>query len=120
MHSGEFLLIDMDTLCRGNAVYEFAGMFNAYIAYNEPDRENAMQFFGVSADVTEYLFNKTLERYLATDDEDVISRAFKKAALVGYTEMVKTFAEEDENSVATAHYKEKLIELINEVNELSF
>ena len=46
IQNGEPLLIDMDTLCMGHPVFEFAGMFNAYVAFAEHDHQNIMDFFG--------------------------------------------------------------------------
>lgn len=120
MQNGEALLIDMDTLCRGNCVYEFAGMFNAYVAYNELDNDNPLSFFGVSFDTTKYLFNKTLELYLGTTDKAVLDLAYKKSAVVGYTEMVRIFASDDVNSESSQYYIKRLIELVDEMDSISF
>lgn len=119
MQKDEVLLIDMDTLCTGNAVFEFAGLFNAYIAYSDLNKNNSMEFFGIPYETTEYLFYKTLETYLGTADKAQFDLACKKSALVGYTEMVKTFAEEDKNSAASIHYINQLIKLINELDSIS-
>ncbi len=120
MQNGEALLIDMDTLCRGNAVYEFAGMFNAYIAYSDLNKDNSMEFFGVPFETTKYIFDNTLKQYLGTDDEEIITSARNRAALVGYTEMVKDFASDDPTSEAAKHYITMLTNLIDKVDSISF
>lgn len=120
MQNDEALLIDMDTLSRGNAVFEFGAMFNAYIAYSDLDKENSMNFFGVPFEITEYLFNKSLEMYFENYSEEELSLAYKKAALVGYTNMVKTFVEDNEDEKSIEYYKNKLIELIDKVDSIAF
>ena len=37
---GEMILIDMDHLALGDPVFEFAGLFAAYIAFNEDDPDD--------------------------------------------------------------------------------
>lgn len=120
MQNDEALLIDMDTLSRGNAVFEFGAMFNAYIAYSDLNKDNSMEFFGIPFETTEYLFNKSLELYFDNYSEEELSLAYKRAALVGYTNMVKSFVEDNEDEKAIEHYKNKLIELIDEVDSIAF
>ena len=33
LQNGESLLIDMDTLCSGNPIFELASMYNAYVGF---------------------------------------------------------------------------------------
>lgn len=42
MQNGETLLIDMDTICTGEPVFELASMFNAYVGFGSIDASNVV------------------------------------------------------------------------------
>lgn len=70
------MLIDMDSLGLGDPVFEFAGLFTAYIAFNEDTPDNSMDFFGLDRETCLRLFRETLCRYLgcASVPESVMDR----------------------------------------------
>ncbi|MBO7403768.1 MAG: anti-sigma factor antagonist, partial [Clostridia bacterium] len=47
LQNGESLLIDMDTLCHGYPIFEFASMFNAHGGYSELDHTVIENFLGM-------------------------------------------------------------------------
>lgn len=118
MQNGEVLLIDMDTLSRGNPVFEFSAMFNAYVAYNDLNHDNAMEFFGISYETAGYLFNKTLEMYLGEGAD--VAAARNKVALVGYTYMYFIFYYYySDRTEAIEHYRTKLLEYVDLVDDIA-
>ena len=80
----DFLLIDMDTLSKGNPIFELAGIRAPYVAFEEDDPGNSERFLGVKAELSRSIYEDVLSRYLGKDDP-----AFKdKIALVCYIHML--------------------------------
>lgn len=89
VQNGEVLLIDMDTLCTGNPVFEFASIFLAYLGYSEGDHSIVESFLGIKREITEKIWNKTLRLYFDTDDEEKLREISDKARIIGYTRMMR-------------------------------
>ncbi|MBQ9879303.1 MAG: phosphotransferase [Clostridia bacterium] len=89
LQNGEVLLIDMDTLCVGNPVFEFGSIFNAYQGYSEYDHSVVQEFLGIPYETSTEIWNKTLRRYFDGADEAFLKTAAEKAMLVGYTRMMR-------------------------------
>lgn len=117
LQNGEVLLIDMDTLCTGNPIFELAGMFNAYMGYAATNHNNTEEFFGISYETGKYIWEKTLEMYLGTDNKELIELTEKKASLIGFTRLMRrtnNFPEERQK-----FYTDKVIELTEELDSLA-
>lgn len=90
LQNGEALLIDMDTLCYGDPVFEFASVFNAYKGfYDGRPAVVGDTFIGIPYDLGIEVFNKTLKGYFGTDDEAFLESVVEKSALVGYTRLLR-------------------------------
>jgi len=89
LQDGEVLLIDMDTLCYGNPVFELASMFNAYVGYSALDHSAVERFLGISHETACAFWKKSLQLYLGTEDEAVLTEAENKAKILGYTRMMR-------------------------------
>lgn len=89
MQNDEVLLIDMDTLCMGHPVFEFASVFLAYVGYSENDHTIVEKFLGIPYDIAVKIWDKTLRLYFGTDDEQKIKEYEDKAKIVGYTRMMR-------------------------------
>lgn len=89
MQNGEVLLIDMDTICVGHPVFEFASIYLAYLGFSEIDRSNVEQFLGISYETAEQIWRKTLQLYYGTEEEEKLSYFADRAMLVGYTRMMR-------------------------------
>lgn len=89
LQNGEVLLIDMDTLCYGNPVFEFASIFLAYVGYSEGDHSIVESFLGIKREITEKIWDKTLRLYFGTDDGEKLREISDKARLIGYTRMMR-------------------------------
>lgn len=90
LQNGEVLLIDMDTLCYGDPVFEFASIFNAYKGFYDgrpPVEGNT--FIGISYELGIEVFEKTLRLYFGTDDEEYLKEIKEKSALIGYTRLLR-------------------------------
>lgn len=87
--NGETILIDMDTLSYGHPIFEFASMFNAYRAFGETDHENSRKFLGFDYETAGEIWDKSLRCYLDTEDENRIREVSEKAAVIGYTRLMR-------------------------------
>ena len=84
MYSDDSLmLIDMDTVCLGDPVFEFAGLYAAYIAFNEDEPDNTLRFFGIDRETASRIVQDTLLAYLGNPDEAVFQQAMEKVRLAG-------------------------------------
>ena len=89
LQNGEVLLIDMDTLCVGHPIFEFASIYNAYVGYSELDHGILENFLGISRDQGLYFWKKTLELYFDDKTKEEIAEIEKKAMLVGYARIMR-------------------------------
>ncbi|MBQ0037641.1 MAG: anti-sigma factor antagonist [Clostridiales bacterium] len=125
VQNGEALLIDMDTLCQGHPVFELASMFNAYRGFSELDHSVADSFLGIPYETASYFWNRSLQLYLDTNDAEKIARVEKKAMLVGYTRLMRRRIrrkglESDEGRREIETYKNHIVQLLDEVDSLTF
>jgi uncharacterized protein (TIGR02172 family) len=89
LQNGETLLIDMDTLCTGNPIYELAFIYNAYKGFGISDISAVEKFLKLPADLTYSLWRGILTAYLGTDDEAKINEAEEKASLIGLLRVMR-------------------------------
>lgn len=125
VQNGEALLIDMDTLCYGNPVFEFGSIFNAYVGFHELDPNVSMEFLGIPDELTRKFWKKQLSMYFDTEDEAKLAKIEKKAMLVGYTRLMRRSIrrkalESEEGRRAVEVYKNHILELVNELDTLVF
>lgn len=89
LQNGEALLIDMDTLCQGNPVFELGSMFNAYLGFSELDHSVCLSFLGIPYDISKQIWTKSLQLYLGTDNPIRVQEVENKARIVGYTRLAR-------------------------------
>lgn len=124
MQNGEVLLIDMDTLCTGNPVFEFASIFLAYVGFGETDPGVMESFMGLPFDRTQYIWQKTLELYFGTTDEAVLTSYADRARVIGYTRLLRRTIRRESGTEAgqalIAHCKAQLSALLARTDSLAF
>lgn len=121
LQDGEVIMIDMDTLCVGDPVFEFAPIYLAYCGFGAVDHSQTERFIGVSWDQAQYIWKQTLRGYLGTDDPAVLQEAENKAQLVGYTRLLRrTLKREPGNTALIEHCRTRLAELLPQVDSLAF
>lgn len=91
--NGENLLIDMDTLAMGHPIFEFAGIFMAYVAFSSVDRDNVKGFLGIDYECAVQFWKSTLKYYFEGKDQAFIDDVEKKAAMICFTRLVRRTAE---------------------------
>ncbi len=124
IQNDEALLIDMDTLCVGNPVFEFGSVFNAYIGFHAQDLQHAGEFLGITADTSFEVWHKTLVKYFGTTDEKKLEAIAKKAKVIGYIRLLqravrRTLHNGEDHSASIVFYKKELTKLVNEVDSLA-
>ena len=87
--NGEYLLIDMDTLCHGHPIFELASMYNAYVGFGLVDPEIIEKFMGLPAETCHTFWRKSLEYYLDTRDDAIINAVEAKTRIVGLTRLLR-------------------------------
>ena len=81
--TGELMLIDMDTLCLGDPVFDFGSLFNAYVGREMVSPGNNQQFLGITAEQGKVFWNKTLEFYFNCSDSEKLKEIERRAMIVG-------------------------------------
>lgn len=125
LQDGETLLIDMDTLCLGHPIFEFASIFLAYIGFGEVNHDNTMQFLGIPYEMGEEFWHKTLRLYFDTDDEDRCEEIANKARVIGYARMMRRTIRRNglntpEGQAVIANCRNQLAKLLPVVDTLCF
>jgi uncharacterized protein (TIGR02172 family) len=125
LQNGESLLIDMDTLCYGYPVFEFASMYNAYCGFSELDHSAVERFLGIPRDLSVAFWNRSLELYLGTTDEKAVSDVEDKARIIGYARMMRRSIRRnglntEEGRAVIENCRSQLLELVDRVDSLTF
>ena len=81
---GEPMLIDMDTLATGHPVFDLAGLYVTYVAFEEDDPENGRSFLGIDNDKCAYIWKKILEFYTEGASEAEREEIELKIRIVAY------------------------------------
>ena len=80
---GALMIIDMDTLCTGDPVFEFAGLYMTYVAFEQDDPGNTVQFHAIDAETARSIFYCTLNSYLGDPGEDALRAAEDRIRVPG-------------------------------------
>ena len=125
LQDGEVLLIDMDTLCTGHPVFEFASIFNAYQGYSELDHDNMLQFLGIPYETGTRIWEKTLELYFDGKSKEEIAEIADKAKLIGYTRNMRRLIRRDalnneKGKAEVENCKKHILELTEKLDSLVF
>ena len=125
MLSGDdMIVIDMDKLCTGNPVFEFAGLYAAYIVFGEDDPDDIRTFLGIEQETADRFFYGTLKLYLENPDDQAMEEALRKVRLAGYLRflyirMVEHSSVQSElKNLQIQHTSEHLTELAGQVASL--
>ncbi|MCF0146415.1 MAG: anti-sigma factor antagonist [Eubacterium sp.] len=89
MQGDEAMLIDMDTLCMGDPVFEFAGIYSAFVGFVEFEPDDQPPFLEVSKETCFYIWKQLLIKYFETDDSETLERIGFKCALLGQVRIME-------------------------------
>ena len=119
----EPLLIDMDTLSTGDPGFDLQGIYATYVLFNEDEPDNTEKFLGIPADLSQYVFDRTLEYYFEGKSREELEAARKKISLVGcirflYQVAVFNIGLPELIEVRIAHTLDRIRELSGQVDSL--
>ena len=115
VQNDELLLIDMDTLSVGYPIFEWASLYAPYVAFNEDEPGNSLQFFGIKDEAAFALYNALLKRYFGKEDEVIKD----KIKIVGYVHMVRwTTNNQPENTKRIEGCRNRLLKLLEKYDDL--
>ena len=113
----DLILIDMDTLSIGHPIFELAGIYAPYCAFNEDEPGNSIQFFGLTDEQGIKLFDSLMTRYFGKEDPVIRD----KVRLVCYIHMVWwTHTNQPSNKVRLEGNKDRLIKLLDQYDDVNF
>lgn len=87
--NNEPLLIDMDTLCLGHPVFEFASVYMAYQGYGELDPDEVTNYMGIPYDRCVRLMRAIFFEYYGLHSEEEYRAVLDKARVIGYARMMR-------------------------------
>ncbi|MBR3741088.1 MAG: phosphotransferase [Clostridia bacterium] len=117
---GEPLLIDMDTLTQGSPIFDLQGVYVAYQEFEEDAPGNSMAFLGISAELSGFVWRKTIEYYFDTKDEETRARNENRIRLLSAVRFLQLIgpSENDLNAVRIRHTQAHIEELLKKVDSL--
>lgn len=121
---GEPMLIDMETMCTGQPIFDLQGLYVTYKSFTEDEPGNAMAFLGIHTETTDYIWQRIMELYFGTQDKAVLRALEDKirvAASIRFLNLLTTTAlkEHPLTELRVKHTREHLQELLTRVDSLS-
>lgn len=113
---GEPTLIDMDTLSLGQDVFDNACVYLSYKQYKEDDPNNAQSFFGITNEMSDYVWDKFIELYYSPKSEEEykkITNILFVIASVQFLFLIET--SDDKDDELSKIRKSKTISKLNEI-----
>lgn len=118
------MLIDMDTLCSGDPVHEFAALFMTYIAFPEEDPEDTMAFHGIPYETTVTVFRRALAACVGAEGGDVPEAVMRRISILGYLRFLEVLTveqadrQDEQKDRQIRHAAARLEELVDTVDSL--
>lgn len=114
----EAILIDMDTICVGDPIFEFGSIYNAYQGYGITDKGRIEKFLKIKYDDAVYVWENTVKKYFGVDD---ITDIENKCKVIGMTRVLRrTLKREPENTELVNKSKEILINALDAIDSLEW
>ena len=120
---GEPLLIDMDTLTQGSPIFDLQGVYVTYRSFEEDNPGNNMAFLGISSELGNFVWHKTIEYYFDTGDTEKLARNENRIRLLAAVRFLQLIGVSDlkTNELAAArirHTRENIGNLLEKVDSL--
>ena len=114
----EAILIDMDTICVGDPIFEFGSIYNAYQGYGLIDKDIISQFLKIDYEDACYVWKRSVQLYFGVED---ITDIENKCKVVGLTRVLRrTLKREPENTALIEESKKQLLAAIDAVDSLEW
>jgi len=114
----EMFIIDMDTLSRGNCIFEYAFMYSSYISYQAVEKDNCVKFFGIEQPILNKVFRRTLEKKYQLYSKEEIDLLIIKSQIISYVQLIPRFAEDQCRPDEKELFLKTLPELLKKVDTL--
>lgn len=112
----DYLLIDMETLSRGNPIFELALIRVPYVSFEEDSPGNNEEFLGVTAAFSSKLYNDLVEGYFESKDQ-AIKDKLEILACIHMIWWAVNNAPDDEKRIEGN--KNRLIKLLDQYDDLT-
>ncbi len=120
----EVLLIDMDTLSVGDPIFELSQMYNSYVGFSEYNPDIVLEFQGYGASIAREFWKRSLREYLGTEDDHRVTEVEEKIRCLSYADLIdwrqRHGVHNAEDQATLALWTNRLIELLDRVDSLSF
>lgn len=118
----EPMIIDMETLCVGNPVFDFAGLWMAYCAFDEDDPGNSMAFLGFNEETSLYIYQKVVSLYFS--DDPALQQKQDRILVLGvirflYIVLVMGLDKQELKEIRLRRNRERLEALLERVDALA-
>lgn len=114
----EFLLIDLDTLSCGDAIFELAGLYCCYKAYQEPATSDFDSFFEMPVETEKKMLDSVFELYFEGVSDEARQVNVKKTALLSYMYMSSLGKRGELSDVAAETMLQNFREYLYQVDDL--
>ena len=124
LSNGEPILIDMDSICTGQPIFDLQGLFVTYVAFTEDDPENAMTFSGITTEMSHRIWNGVLKNYYAGKSDDELEQIESGIKVLSYVRFLQLIAESEFlqsgelGKLRIKHSTEHLTELVGKVERI--
>ena len=109
----ELMLIDMDTLCKGDPIFELATIFNSYYEFPSIDEQAAL-FLGINKETAFKIYEKTSALFLKDEKRE---NAETLAKILGCVRILDYIKRHTEKQIQEKVRKACLKDLINFLDE---
>ena len=119
----EPMLIDMESLSTGDPVFDLAGLYVCYKAYNEDEPDNTEHFLGLNKESCDRVWDGILRKYFEGLSEEQIMLEEKKIRLAGYiiflnNVVLNGFTKPELKDIRIGHTVDHMRELLPQVTTL--
>ena len=121
--NGEPMLIDMESLCTGQPIFDLQGLYVTYKSFPEDEPGNSMAFLGIQQETADHLWQRIMELYFGTEDRAVLSGLEDKIRVVAairflYLLTYTSLKHHELTELRTKHVSEQLQVLLSRVDSL--
>ena len=113
----EAILLDMDTIARGNPVFEFGALFNTYKGFGISNPDTIIKYLKLDIITAYQILDLTFRNYFNSNEyyEQLI-----KAKIVGFTRLLRrTIKREPENTIMIESIKAELLDSLDRCDSLA-
>ena len=110
MVGNDLMLIDMDTLCIGDPIFELASICNSYYEFSLLDSRAVEDFLGISVDKARYIWKELSRKYYSDLNDEEYIKISNKARVLGCMRALHFFHKRD-------YPKETFDQCLNDMKE---